>query len=507
MEQAAWTGQKDRLLTSPRYQLLVQQAALDEGVEPGCVERAIVAAVAPDRTLAQVLGRIGEVYEEVIAHTRGVIEGVPALRVVKQKCTNPRCDNDDPNEFIPSRGGAVACMRCGDCQSDFVIHEGEMYRNFADQEDRSHHGPALNPLYSASYNLGTQFSGLRGQKRNTGRETDFSVSNIGKEVVGTRVEYKDDQKSKAFRLMREQGANLVLHGLVRKKAEELFAAYRDARDRLYDFEAVVAACLIAGHLEVLVEEGGGAGGRARLAFGCPVCGMQGFTTKRDADKHCTIPSLSLNPSASSGAGGAGADGQPGPAVAGAGAAGAGAAGGGGGGGGGNGVPHVLAGRKTSSEMAQDPEVHKMTLAQTKALLEWVAQGQEYGRQIEGVCRGLQKELRALARGGGGGAGTDDDDSDAEAAGAAAVEEEEGGDYKAGQLLVMTSLKQLAAWCGGGGGGDGGASAGAAAAKLFFDYCQGVKKRKAERDALLEEEEQDRKRRRLQEDKPLWEGLS
>jgi hypothetical protein len=478
------------------------KAAQDESLEPGCVERAIVEAVAPDRTLGQVLARIPEVYEEVIAHTRGVIQGVPALRVVQQRCTNPRCDNDDPNEFRPSRGGAVACMRCGDCQSDFVIHEGEMYRNFADQEDRSHHGPALNPLYSASYNLGTQFSGFRGQKRNTGRETDFSVSNIGKEVAGTRVEYKDDQKSKAFRLMREQGANLVLHDLVRKKAEELFAAYRDARDRLYDFEAVVAACLIAGHLEVLVEEGYEAGGRPRLTFGCPACGMVGFTTKRDADKHCTIPAL--NPSASGGGGGGGAaDGQPTAAAGGAqgGGGGGGGAGGPGTGAGGNvgGVlpPHMhthVPGRKTSSEVPQDPEVHKMTLEQTRALLAWVAQGQGQEAAIDGVCRGLQKELRALARGaGGGGAGTDDDESDADAA----VEE---GEYKAGQLLVMTSVKQLAAWCGGG-------ERGLAAAKLFHDYLQGVKKRKAERDALLEEEEQDRKRRRLQEERPLWEGLS
>lgn len=486
LEQSAWRDQKDRLLGSARYQLLVNGAALDESVEPVCVERAIVAAVAPERTLGQVLQRIPDVYAEVIAHTRGVVEGVPALRVVTQKCTNPRCDNEDPNEFRPSRGGAVACMRCGDCQSDFVIHEGEMYRHFSDSEDRSHHGPALNPLYSASYNLGTQFSGFRGQKRNTGRETDFSVSNIGKDVAGTRVEYKDDQKSKAFRLMREQGANLVLHDLVRKKAEELFAAYRDARDRLYDFEAVVAACLIAGHLEVLLEEGYDADGGRRRTFQCPACGMQGFTAKRDADKHCTIPAL--NPSASG-------DGQP----AGGGGSGGGSQGPGGGGiGSGNvavsGVQHV-AGRKTSSEMPQDPEVHKMTLAQTRALLEWVAQGRGCQRQIDGVCKGLQKELRALQR--GHGAGTDDDDSDAEAAvAAAAAEQVEEGEYKAGQLLVMTSLKQLTAWC----GGDG------AAAKLFFDYLQGVKKRKAERDALLEEEEQDRKRRRLQE-KPLWEGFS
>ena len=153
-----------------------------------------------------------------------------------------------------------------------------------------------------------------------------------------------------------------------------------------------------------------------------------------------------------------------------------------------------AGRKTSGEVPQGPEVHKMTLADTRRLLAWLTQGQDCQRQIDGVCKGLQKELRALGR--SHGAGTDDDDSDAEAA-AAAAEQVEEGEYKAGQLLVMTSLKQLTAWC----GGDG------AAAKLFFDYLQGVKKRKAERDALLEEEEADRKRRRLQEEKPLWEGFS
>lgn len=464
LEMNAWTAQEERILASQRY-LQLREHGNDEGFEPGCVERAIVAAVAPDSSLVRVVARIAEIYAEIKTHTRDVIEGVPALRVVKQKCTNANCDNDNPNEFIPSRGGAVACMRCGDCQSDYVIHEGEMYRNFTGEEDRSHHGPRLNPLYSASYNLGTQFTGLRGQKRTTGRETDFSVSNIGRDpnaaggAVATRVEYKDDQKSKAFRIMREQGANLELHGLVRKKAEELFAAYRDARDRLFDFEAVVAACLITAHLEVLVEEGSD-GSHGHHLFVCPSCGLGGFTAKRDADKHCTV--LGPGGGSSKGLSGNGSGGQDHPASS---------------------------VRKTSAEMKPVPEVHKMNLREVKALLMHES-GEAPFRDaaVAGICAGLLKELKSLA-----GKGSDDEDEGGGGGGAVAAEE---GEYKAGQLLVMASLKVLTGWC----------HNDVEAGKLYFDYLHDIKKKKSERDVLLEEEEQDRKRRRQQEEKPIFAEL-
>ena len=489
LEQSAWTAQEKRVLESARYKQL-QSYAGNTAFELGCLERQIIAAVAPEKSLSYVVGRIQEIYDEIRKTKCDMIQGAPALRMGKQKCTNANCDNEDPNEFIPSRGGAVACRRCGDCQSDYVIHEGEMYRNFTGEEDRSHHGPVLNPLYSASYNLGTQFTGLRGQKRNTGRETDFSVSNIGRDAaavggaLATRVEYKDDQKSKAFRIMREQGANLALHGLVRKKSSELFAAYRDARDRLYDFDAVVAACLIAAHLEVLVEEGSD-GSRATFAFACPACGLTGFTAKRDADKHCVVSRGGSYSSSSSG-GASSSSGEGLPGLSGMGSE-------------GEGVGGVLGTRKTSSEVGEDPEVYKLNLAETRRLLLWVSQGAPYQvTAVDGICEGLQAELKSLA-----GKGNDSEDEDEEE-----VEREEMGwntsgkmeresDYKAGQLLIMASLKVLTGWC----GND------QEAGRLFHDYLQGVKKRKSERDALREEKEQDRKRRRQHEEKPIFQELA
>jgi len=491
LEQSAWTAQEKRVLQSARYKQL-QSCAGNMAFELGCLERQIIAAVAPEKSLSYVVGRIQEIYDEIRKTKCDMIQGAPALRIGKQKCTNANCDNEDPNEFIPSRGGAVACRRCGDCQSDYVIHEGEMYRNFTGEEDRSHHGPVLNPLYSASYNLGTQFTGLRGQKRNTGRETDFSVSNIGRDAaavggtLATRVEYKDDQKSKAFRIMREQGANLALHGLVRKKSSELFAAYRDARDRLYDFDAVVAACLIAAHLEVLVEEGSD-GSRATFSFACPACGVAGFTAKRDADKHCVV---SMGPSySSSGGSGGGASSCSGaelPGLSGMGSEGEGEGG-------------VLGTRKASSNVAVDPEIHKLNLAETRRLLLWVSQGAPYQvTAVDGICKGLQAELKSLAA-----KGNDSDDEEEQG-----VEGEKLGwntsgkmeresEYKAGQLLIMASLKVLTGWC----GND------QEAGRLFHDYLQGVKKRKSERDALREEKEQDRKRRRQHEEKPIFQELA
>ena len=68
---------------------------------------------------------------------------------------------------------------------------------------------------------------------------------------------------------------------------------------------------------------------------------------------------------------------------------------------------MLGTRKTSSEVAVDPEVHKMSLAETRRLLLWVSQGAPYQvTAVDGICKGLQAELKSLA-----GKGSDSDDED------------------------------------------------------------------------------------------------
>jgi hypothetical protein len=38
------------------------------------------------------------------------------------------------------------------------VHEGNMYRSFEGEADRSHHGAVPDRLYSAAYNMRTQIS-------------------------------------------------------------------------------------------------------------------------------------------------------------------------------------------------------------------------------------------------------------------------------------------------------------------------------------------------------------
>lgn len=79
------------------------------------------------------------------------------------------CGNTEQNNFITdyARGDTICNgvdgNGCGTVVQDHIVHEGSAYRKFEGEEDKSHHGPAPNKLFSSGHNLRTMISQVRGQ--------------------------------------------------------------------------------------------------------------------------------------------------------------------------------------------------------------------------------------------------------------------------------------------------------------------------------------------------------
>lgn len=84
-------------------------------------------------------------------------------------CLAPRfrcetCGNTEQNNFITdyARGDTICNgvdgNGCGTVVQDHIVHEGSAYRKFEGEEDKSHHGPAPNKLFSSGHNLRTLIS-------------------------------------------------------------------------------------------------------------------------------------------------------------------------------------------------------------------------------------------------------------------------------------------------------------------------------------------------------------
>ena len=181
------------------------------------------------------------------------------------------CGNNEQSEFLLDRkNGDVICTVCGTVVSESLMHEGSAYRRFEGEEDRNHHGDAFNPLFSTAHNLGTSLSttttttsgggGTSGVSskmahilRNAHAYTELNLSQFGKKDKRTREGYKDQQKREAFRQMQHASDTLRLHDAVVQRAKVFFANFRDDRELVQQFNAVIAACLTLAFQELSQE--------------------------------------------------------------------------------------------------------------------------------------------------------------------------------------------------------------------------------------------------------------
>lgn len=173
------------------------------------------------------------------------------------------CGNKDQAEFtLDRKNGDIICTMCGTVAMESLMHEGSQFRKFEGEADRNHHGDAPNKLFSNAHNMattlggmqvtssaggpgfGSQKKGIENVLRNAHAYTELNISQFGKGERKTRIGYKDRQKKDAFIQMTHIGDALHLHEAVVQRAKEVFAGFRDDRELVQSFKAVVCACLI-----------------------------------------------------------------------------------------------------------------------------------------------------------------------------------------------------------------------------------------------------------------------
>ncbi|KAE8886712.1 hypothetical protein PF005_g7413 [Phytophthora fragariae] len=227
------------------------------------------------------------------------------------------CGNTEQNNFITdyARGDTICNgvdgNGCGTVVQDHIVHEGSAYRKFEGEEDKSHHGPAPNKLFSTGHNLRTLISQdgeMAGNLRRAAEFVEMNLSQMGKDERRTRIGYKDQMKQKACRLIDHTISNLDLHEIVGSRAKKMFAEFRDVREHVHQFDAMVAGCVIAAYMEtgkemysaqnsIRIDQNKQAG-IANLAllpnkavdekklhpFTCPLCDMK-FNARRGMQFH------------------------------------------------------------------------------------------------------------------------------------------------------------------------------------------------------------------------------
>ena len=139
-----------------------------------------------------------------------------------------------------------------------------------DEADKSQHGPPPNPLLSHTANMRTSISRGRascdpgnralnvraGALRQAQEYMDLNINELTKRTDRrrTRIGYKDQMKRDAFAQMQHVTSNLKLHDAVQRRAQVVYAGYRDILEQMHEPKAVVAACMLLAIDAVREEE-------------------------------------------------------------------------------------------------------------------------------------------------------------------------------------------------------------------------------------------------------------
>ena len=215
--------------------------------------------------LDRVINRIKEARWEYAKAEEVFATNLPAIQIMQFSCT--RCGNRNPDLiYADPRTGDTICRgirgddNCGEVIQDHRVDRGAAKRNFEDSGDRNHHGPVSNPLMPDSVNLRTQFDGRvdRGAGGKNGdklakiaNEVEMGISNLGHDQrSSTRTGYKAKQKNTAFGIMKDWSIALQIHEAVIEAAKVEFAKFREVRERIEKFEAVVAGCILLSYEEL-----------------------------------------------------------------------------------------------------------------------------------------------------------------------------------------------------------------------------------------------------------------
>ncbi|OQR96998.1 hypothetical protein ACHHYP_20639 [Achlya hypogyna] len=217
-------------------------------IEEASVEERIVAAFATTATIADVKMIMTVIRSDLVEAAQTEVVSKPP---VQPSYTCDMCGSQYPDSFVLV-DNSIVCIGengagCGNVLESSRLFEGNAYRRFEDEEDRSHHGPAPNPLFSSAYNLKVNISkdgaGAAALRR-TLDTVEMNCSEFDLDSRQTRMGYKDQMKRFAFKMIDDIGANLELHHRVLAVAKLTFARFRNHRAQIRHLHATIAACVL-----------------------------------------------------------------------------------------------------------------------------------------------------------------------------------------------------------------------------------------------------------------------
>lgn len=184
-----------------------------------------------------------------------VNEGEFLNMVARQVEPCPNCRSTDESRIlIDERQGDRVCRNCGFVEADKIIYDGDWTRSFEGEESTSQIGPPPNPLLSNRANLSTGIGDFAGMSRSQMRQIRLIAAAVdrgsGNTAAGvsdrrTRVSYKDRMKLQASEALTAAGECLGFAKPTVERAKVIFAAFRDNREHLTNYQESLAACLLA----------------------------------------------------------------------------------------------------------------------------------------------------------------------------------------------------------------------------------------------------------------------
>ena len=194
--------------------------------------------------------KVLENMEAQAAETRRAVQfNQRFVRKVRIVCRG--CGNSDPRTFIQdSTQGDLICigadgLGCGMVLEERCVEEGEFFRRFEGEEDRNHHGPVSNPLFSQAWNSTTRCG--TGALGSLMRRVDAASSSAARRTKHeTREWYKDEHKKQSFALIDEIAVRESVTPQAVSHAKLTFAAWRDQKQRDTELPVVITACVLAG---------------------------------------------------------------------------------------------------------------------------------------------------------------------------------------------------------------------------------------------------------------------
>lgn len=170
------------------------------------------------------------------------------------RCTD--CGNKDQTYFEENPiNGTVVCRGeggtgCGSVLEESMPADETWVRRLEDKEDTDQHGQPHEAFLSAAYNMRSIVGKQGSQLQLTQQRIEQQAGEVGRSKKTTRLWYKDNEKTKAFRRMKGAAIRAQLSEAVLTRAKRYFSIHRDLNAQVQHRDAIIAACMVRSYHEI-----------------------------------------------------------------------------------------------------------------------------------------------------------------------------------------------------------------------------------------------------------------